>query len=269
MWKHKLQEALAEHDNLPPIILEAREKLNEAISFYLGSATDISHLAKPLVMAKTSALCPSDLRMPYDTCLFELDYNGETSNQRSLTLIYRKEGGVDSYIILPFLFNSSSEEKWQYSALYGEFCFDSAEITGRYCDTDEEEHDISKYASFFITGCSVSHITLLLLSCKNVSTSTVPAPARLNKKRTLRNKFPISEYKILEVHPQASRRAADNKHHGPAKGMVRVHLCRGHFKEYTADKPLMGKATGRYWWQPTVRGEKKRGVLNKDYAIRG
>lgn len=31
--------------------------------------------------------------------------------------------------------------------------------------------------------------------------------------------------------------------------------------------PLFGKHVGRFWWQPMVRGDKKRGVLNKDYDV--
>ena len=51
------------------------------------------------------------------------------------------------------------------------------------------------------------------------------------------------------------------------QGLQRVHLCRGHFKEYTNENPLFGKHVGRFWWQPMVRGDKKRGVLNKDYDV--
>jgi hypothetical protein len=48
----------------------------------------------------------------------------------------------------------------------------------------------------------------------------------------------------------------------------RVHLCHGHFKNYTEGNPLFGKYTGRYWWQPFVRGNKKKGVVMKDYLVK-
>jgi len=266
MWKHKLQEALDDMGSLPRIIKEARGKLNEAVCFYLGDHEEVEHIARPLL--GKPALCPSDLRMPYNTVLFEMSSREGGNETRILSLIYKNENS-DIFTIVNFLFASSESVKWKFSKIYGEFSFYGKEIIGRYCETECLENDINKYERFFILGCSVAHITLMLLSCKNIVETTIPAPTRLNKKRTLKNKLPICEYKVLEIHPLAPRKASAEKQHGPSRGLVRVHLCRGHFKDYTPDKPLFGKATGRFWWQPSVRGEKKRGVLNKDYLIRG
>ncbi len=33
-----------------------------------------------------------------------------------------------------------------------------------------------------------------------------------------------------------------------------IHLVRGHFKEYTPDKPLFGKIAGLFWWEPHLAG---------------
>ncbi len=48
----------------------------------------------------------------------------------------------------------------------------------------------------------------------------------------------------------------------------RIHLCRGHFKRYTKDKPLFGKYVGLWWWQPSVRGRNKEGIIYKDYELK-
>lgn len=266
MWKHKLQEALDGMDNLPRIIKDARGKLNEAVCFYLGDHEEVEHIARPMV--GKPALCPSDLKMPYDTVLFEMSSREGDNEIRVSSLVYKNKN-CETFTIVNFMFDSHACEKWKFSKIYGVFSFDGKEIIGRYCDSEELEDDINKYEKFFISGCAVAHIALMLLSCKNIVETTVPAPTRLNKKRSFKNKLPICEYKILVVRPFAPRKASTEMTHGPSKGLLRVHLCRGHFKEYTPEKPLLGKATGRFWWQPSVRGEKKRGVLNKDYAIRG
>jgi len=44
-------------------------------------------------------------------------------------------------------------------------------------------------------------------------------------------------------------------------------LFRGHFKTYTKDKPLFGKLVGKYWFKPHARGNKKKGVVVKDYSL--
>jgi hypothetical protein len=47
----------------------------------------------------------------------------------------------------------------------------------------------------------------------------------------------------------------------------RIHFQLGHFKTYTAEKPLFGHITGRFWWQPHVRGKNKDGIVMKDYVV--
>lgn len=89
MWKHKLQEALDGMGSLPSIIKEARGKLNEAVCFYLGDHEEVGHIARPLL--GKPALCPSDLRMPYDTVLFEMSSQVEGNESRVCCLIYKKE----------------------------------------------------------------------------------------------------------------------------------------------------------------------------------
>jgi hypothetical protein len=47
-----------------------------------------------------------------------------------------------------------------------------------------------------------------------------------------------------------------------------LHICRGHFKTYTADAPLFGTVTGTYWWADQVHGSADLGVVDKDYRLR-
>jgi len=105
---------------------------------------------------------------------------------------------------------------------------------------------------------------LLLLNCKNVHIEKEVAPVKLNKKRCKKGKLPIFDYHILKVKLPQSKQDS----HGVKVGLHnRIHLCRGHFKEYTKDKPLFGKITGLWWWQPHVRGQNKDGIIIKDYEI--
>jgi hypothetical protein len=46
-----------------------------------------------------------------------------------------------------------------------------------------------------------------------------------------------------------------------------LHSVAGHFKTYTADKPLFGRLTGRWWWHDFMKGDKKFGTIEKDYQI--
>ena len=104
---------------------------------------------------------------------------------------------------------------------------------------------------------------LMLLSCRNIETIDNPPPEKLNKKRIKSGKQPIFTYKTLVIKPTGKQQKSVPKHLWDN----RIHLCRGHFKTYTEDAPLFGKYTGRYWWQPSVRGNKNKGVVMKDYKL--
>jgi len=126
---------------------------------------------------------------------------------------------------------------------------------------------IRKYAARgmgSITG--ISNFCLMLLNCKNITTETIQPPEKLNIKRRKNNKQELFEYHVLNVvlpsKKQGYREKTDPNYH------VRVHLCRGHFKEYTQEHPLFGSLTGRYWWQPHVRGQNHDGIVMKDYEVK-
>lgn len=105
----------------------------------------------------------------------------------------------------------------------------------------------------------------MILNCKNVSYEAIDPPAKLNKKRHKKGKEEMVKYHVLNLHPLSSRTVSRSG--VQTEETRRVHLYRGHFKSFTEDKPLFGRFTGRYWWQPQVRGDKKKGIVNKDYNV--
>jgi hypothetical protein len=109
---------------------------------------------------------------------------------------------------------------------------------------------------------------MLLLSCKNIKAESVPPVEKLNKKRRKKGKQDIMDYKTLRlVLPRQQRYANSGGSGEGSQQATRLHLCAGHFKSYTQDAPLFGKHTGRFWWQPHVRGDKDVGQVNKEYAV--
>ena len=118
-----------------------------------------------------------------------------------------------------------------------------------------------------ISACSTM---VNILNCQNVVTKDVIPPEKLNKKRLKHKQTPLYSYKILEVvkgKPKSKNAGAvpwDYK--SPAT--TRFHLCRGHFKTFTEDKPLFGKYAGTFWWNPQSRGNKDVGAVEKEYSIK-
>lgn len=128
------------------------------------------------------------------------------------------------------------------------------------------DDEVREYCLQIQSEASLFHAFLALLSCKNVVTETVLQPERLNKIRERKGKLPLYDFKVLNVQVPGVKQSHSLRSMGNER-LNRVHLCRGHFKEFTEQKPLFGKFTGRYWWQPSVRG-KGEGMIVKDYAVK-
>jgi hypothetical protein len=126
-------------------------------------------------------------------------------------------------------------------------------------DSDQQEHFVEENAD----ELKIIAAVLVLLSCKNITTETVSAPVKLNNKRKKKGKLPIYSYKTLIIKPTTKQQQSIPKH----LWNNRIHLARGHFKTYTKEKPLFGSITGRFWWQPHVRGQNRDGVVMKDYKV--
>jgi hypothetical protein len=240
----------------------------------------------PTEVGKTfdGPVMPEDLtgvRMPYQKCFFSflcqdinpLRFEHNVTNVTTIktALLAIDSDTNDALVVSPFLFHPSLK-RWQLSPYLGEVRLDS--------DFSQYQDQVRMVVLKELLGWSqiekanimvaISNTialflqTLKILSCKNITTIDNPPPEKLNKKRTKKGKCPLFTYKTLVIKPTGKKQTSQE-----AQGLWenRVHLCRGHFKTYTEENPLFGKFTGRYWWQPSVRGNKKKGVVMKDYKV--
>lgn len=114
----------------------------------------------------------------------------------------------------------------------------------------------------------VVDVALRLLNCKNVIDEIISIPTKLNKKRIKKNKPPKYEYRILKlIVPTQLRTSGKNGTTVPLTTMP-LHLRKGHFKKYSEARKLFGKYTGEYWWPARLRGNKKNGIIEKEYSVR-
>lgn len=105
-----------------------------------------------------------------------------------------------------------------------------------------------------------------LLACRNVDTDVHVPPEALSKKHRRKHGTPLVTYRTLRIRPMGVRQPTgttpDTDHLDLA-----LHIVRGHFKTYTADRPLLGRHVGTYWWSQGLRGAKEHGVVIKDYEV--
>tara|TARA_B100000949_G_scaffold212401_1_gene206532 strand:- start:101 stop:532 length:432 start_codon:yes stop_codon:yes gene_type:complete len=107
-----------------------------------------------------------------------------------------------------------------------------------------------------------------MMNCSNVGTVEVEPAKRLSKKREKRYGTPLTQYRVIQVRPHLTARSGP---HSDSERTVSegtpLHICRGHFKTYEEDRPLMGRHTGTFWWKAQVRGAKEQGEIVHQYEV--
>jgi hypothetical protein len=107
-----------------------------------------------------------------------------------------------------------------------------------------------------------------MMNCSNVGTVEVEPSKRLSKKREKRYGTPLARYKVIQVRPHLTARS---RPHSDSERTVSegtpLHICRGHFKTYEEDRPLLGRHTGTFWWKAQVRGAKEHGEIVHEYEV--
>lgn len=115
----------------------------------------------------------------------------------------------------------------------------------------------------------VSLYALALMSCKNIAlVDDAEQPETVQQAYQKEYGVPITKYKRLAI---KSSRKVTNKEtvtNIVPLGSVPLHERRGSFATYTEDAPLFGKRVGTFWRPATVVGDKKNGVVVKDYKVK-
>jgi hypothetical protein len=114
--------------------------------------------------------------------------------------------------------------------------------------------------------CYLALFTFSLMNCKNAIIINNNPQNKLQKKRHRRGEFPLVQYKTISVN--GSLLTINNQHliSQNDNQLMPFHIVRGNFAVYD-DKPLFGKHYGTYWRPQHSRGDKKLGIIEKDYSV--
>jgi hypothetical protein len=97
---------------------------------------------------------------------------------------------------------------------------------------------------------------LALLNCRNVHETVYVDKTEHNRKRTRKNKQPLSSYHLVKINSHHIVRSGHSEH--DSHSALRAHFVRGHFKH---------RKTGLYFWRPHQRGQMSIGSVTKDYEV--
>jgi hypothetical protein len=103
-------------------------------------------------------------------------------------------------------------------------------------------------------------LTLSFLHCKNVAIHTDEPPIKLQKSRERKGKLPLITFKTLEIKPMIKILKEEGE--SETKGLqYALHICRGHFKDFSKGNGLFGRNKGLYWWDSQIRGHREIGAV--------
>lgn len=132
----------------------------------------------------------------------------------------------------------------------------------------EKAHD-----SLFELGMghmATCHLATSLLHCKNVATvdaEPTPKERYVMQEYERKTRQPAAKWKVLSIEPMVRtlRTQGAIERNGLNKAL---HICRGHFKDFSQGNGLFGKNKGLYWWDQHMRGDESAGLVIKDYNIK-
>jgi len=108
-------------------------------------------------------------------------------------------------------------------------------------------------------------LAISLMHCKNVTVNAAPATPALSKAHQKKTGRPLLLYRTLSIAPMTTVLSGQGS--AGTKGLGHaLHICHGHFKDYTA-RGLFGKLRGTYWWPEHVRGSAEIGRVAKTYSV--
>lgn len=242
------------------------------------------------------------LAPPFENCWFEWttnvkkrddvpeDFSGDL-DERMLNIMMNMEGDARNGVRLTSL-NHNDEDGWtlafQFISRIGDkntpLKFPLAYVVK--LDTDgmfvgvkeyveDEIHPIFKSLAndVFRDNILQKHIDIVLyalglLNCKNIT--TIERGGQPEGIKRSRHRKWVHRHYILKIHPmrEVTKIEYDKRETEESESEdLSFHFCRGHFKIYTAEKPLFGKYVGTFWWDAHARGSIKKGIVTKDYNI--
>ena len=207
------------------------------------------------------------LRFPYPNCWFEFDF----SDQMRCGVFVQSTYDPDDFFVMPF-----------YKQLDGDHHYWVPDVLALACrigaDFDDIPHNIRAITVWKTQNFDLDYsfernsrmiltfllFALKLLSCQNIGTKAEYPDKRLQRSRQKKNKGPLFKYHTLVLKPVTKRQKAL-----AAQGLWTniIHWSMGHYKNYPPPG-LFCKYPGRFWWQALVRGDKTKGVLEKDYLVK-
>ena len=234
-------------DHLVEMLEWAHKYSQNAMAFDIGTSADTLNIK----------IIPEYCRLPYDVIWIEVVFNTKESCEgvsRVGALLkkvdYQPEvngrtlegDNFYKFQIYTLSFGASKTNTWTLSDIgYGSDC--------------KSEEFIAIVNDILTASCmgTISRF-LTILKCTNVYVDE-QEPGSMSKRKARKYKIPFFSTWTLRIKQRNVLSGSQGGHHASP----RVHMRRGHIREYAPDRIT--------WVQPCVVGNKSLGYIHKDYAV--
>jgi hypothetical protein len=128
---------------------------------------------------------------------------------------------------------------------------------------DAETEDIQLA---YLTMMQPAFLATSFMHCRNIIVNEVAPPRKLAKASRKRHGVPLVSYRTINIEPM--RKLLRSEGRSNETGIKHaLHICRGHFRTYTPDKPLFGKVTGTVFVPMHARGSAQEGIVVQNYTV--
>jgi len=232
-----------------------------------------------------------DIKLPYPYCTFSFTHNQGKLKVFVYTHYVPADDKISDHIVMSISFKPQEQSDWfHYQACYtyllhGAFqdLYSDYKILPKASDyNNDDEKNGNVFVSFYdkdhialreenrsliATSSAIVEKVLEFLQCRNASSEYVYLTKSQSFNKIPQKERPLFRYKVLKVLVPKSRKVYVYDKTIPPMETMPVHLVPGHPKTYSEDKPLFGKYSGKWWWQPFLRGSSKNGFVTKDYCV--
>jgi hypothetical protein len=130
-------------------------------------------------------------------------------------------------------------------------------------DDDEETED---YQLTYLDVMQPAFLTTSFMHCRNIVVNKVAPPPKLAKASRKRHGVPLVSYRTIDIEPM--RKLLRSEGRSNETGIKHaLHICRGHFRTYTPERPLFGKVTGTIFVPMHARGSAQEGIVIQNYKV--
>ena len=143
-------------------------------------------------------------------------------------------------------------------------CFD-ARIEEQFVSGDDPQ-ETKEFQRAYVNLMRPAFLATSFMHCHNVSVDTVAPPPKLAKAHRKRHGVPLVRFRTINIEPM--RRILHSEGHAHESSIKKaLHICRGHFRTYTPEKPLFGKIAGTVFVPMHARGSATKSVIIQQYNV--